>query len=283
MNHNEWPLVFFTLLSQLGCGMLLSALIAYGTNRAGIDWSSVKPDLLLSVTIVTGIALLISFFHLAKPLHAVYALGNLGSSWLSREILTISLFFAFVAISWFSIKYLPSKTVYHQVFIIMGIISGLALMYAMIRLYMIPTVPVWNRFSTPLGFLSSCLVLGPAAFRMLLVIIQKQAYTESVSGISGVLTIIFLTGLALHMFHILYAFPGSHEISPALDQGTPALAWKISGIFLLLAGGLAWVLSLARDPVMPLQWMAVAVFILVFMAEVAGRYQFYAHYFRVGI
>lgn len=92
MNY-EFPLVFFTVLTQLAVGVAvfaalkelgLPACTADGARSTRKDWLMVAAAALLGLTA--------SLFHLAHPLRAATALDNLGVSWLSREGLVFGLF-----------------------------------------------------------------------------------------------------------------------------------------------------------------------------------------------
>jgi anaerobic dimethyl sulfoxide reductase subunit B (iron-sulfur subunit) len=136
----EWSLVCFTLLLQIAAGLSLFLLAA--PNAAG---QSLVPALTL-------LAIVASFQHLGRKEVASGALVNLRSSWLSREILLTVVFL--VLGLWASTPFggLAGKVLLAA--------SGLFLIYGMARVYMLRTVPVWNRWTTPAGFLATALVLG---------------------------------------------------------------------------------------------------------------------------
>ena len=83
----EFPLVFFTVLTQLGIGLALAA--AWKTCFGG---AVVPRRLWLAALVATLAGLVASLFHLGAPLRAVTALNGLGHSWLSREGLVFGLF-----------------------------------------------------------------------------------------------------------------------------------------------------------------------------------------------
>ena len=79
--RTEWSLLAFTLLLPLLAGAQLASTL---TGRA------VLPA--FAVLALGGLAGGLSLLHLGRPLRAWRALSNLGSSWLSREILAFSIF-----------------------------------------------------------------------------------------------------------------------------------------------------------------------------------------------
>ncbi|MCK7483603.1 MAG: dimethyl sulfoxide reductase anchor subunit [Candidatus Moduliflexus flocculans] len=94
----EWPLVAFTVLGQAAVGIFvlfhLPFLARFRAPTYG--WRITWLVTLALVLLLAGLAVLVSFFHLRHPLRARFALSNLRSSWLSREILFELVFMALV-------------------------------------------------------------------------------------------------------------------------------------------------------------------------------------------
>jgi Fe-S-cluster-containing dehydrogenase component/DMSO reductase anchor subunit len=86
----EWPLVLFTLLSSLTVGLFLSGL----TN----NFSSSQKHLFILTLVFTAI---LSMLHLGKKNRAWRSILNFKNSWLSKEIVFFSLFFALVFIDFY--------------------------------------------------------------------------------------------------------------------------------------------------------------------------------------
>ena len=87
----EWPLIAFTVLSQLAAGLaVFLALPGRPASRKG--W--------LSIFVIGAAGLLLSLFHLGQPLRAPSALNGLGTSWLSAEALLFGIFTALAGITW---------------------------------------------------------------------------------------------------------------------------------------------------------------------------------------
>ena len=83
----EWSLVLFTLLAQTSIGIVISSqLVPIGDNKTA------KTALLFAVGIMAA-SLAVSLTHLGDPLGAYRTLANIGSSWLSREILFAGSYF----------------------------------------------------------------------------------------------------------------------------------------------------------------------------------------------
>src|SRR6056297_2418489 len=134
MHSTEWSLVFFTTISQLATGIMLFVLLFVFAKRQQGGPKLKQTSLYVSAGLMF-IALILSFLHLNNPLHSIYALSNLGTSWLSREILFVSLFlFCLVFISLIPFVKKP-KTGYYKTFILITTLVGIVLIYSMAMLY----------------------------------------------------------------------------------------------------------------------------------------------------
>lgn len=85
--RSEVPLICFTVFAPAAAGASLFAL-PLGGGRA----------LAAIVVLMVTTGMLASIAHLARPLRAPRSLAHLGSSWLSREILVVSAFWALAAL-----------------------------------------------------------------------------------------------------------------------------------------------------------------------------------------
>lgn len=158
----ERSLVLFTLLMQTAAGAYL---VSIGLQFWFGDSLSVLDTILLfrvAFWLVMGLSilgLLASFLHLGSARNAWYALSNLRSSWLSREIF-FALFFT-GGVSLFSILGANTRPglAMAALDVITGL-SGLALVYCMGRIYRLRTVPSWNKPLTGLNFWTTTLLLG---------------------------------------------------------------------------------------------------------------------------
>ncbi|MEA1898275.1 MAG: DmsC/YnfH family molybdoenzyme membrane anchor subunit [Bacteroidota bacterium] len=79
---NEWTLLLFTLMLPLLTAGLAGILAGY---------LFINPFLF---GFIATVSLLVSALHLGKPFRAVYAMRNISTSWLSREIFSYGLFYS---------------------------------------------------------------------------------------------------------------------------------------------------------------------------------------------
>jgi len=176
--RNEWSLIFFTLLIQLAVGsfIIIASLNCYSILKTETPLPKEFTNKILWLILAASlIALVSSFLHLGRPKNALLTLSNLGSSWLSREILFVILFLAIVGI--YSLLEFamnaPGKT--KMIVSIIGSIFGLLAVFSMAKLYMLETVPVWNSHHTMIQFFVTVFTLGLAC---LIIILLAGDYTK---------------------------------------------------------------------------------------------------------
>ena len=129
--HGYWSLVIFTLLGQAAAGMLI---LSFFSRTA--DTSRAKA---WAACILLGVGALASLEHLSDPTVSFYTITNVGTSWLSREILFVGLFGAGLLLWLITLNAWARR---------LAAILGLAFVYVMSRVYTIPTVPFWNSLFT---------------------------------------------------------------------------------------------------------------------------------------
>mgnify|MGYP001066255365 FL=1 len=165
-NHstmNESSLVGFTLLVQMSVGMFLCLGLGqlWADGRVGAETARqlTSPGFLAMLPLMAA-ALLVSLLHLGTPLNAWRSVANLRSSWLSREILFTLLFTLFAAL--FAVLHWQTwgaGWLRGLVWSLAAVLGGLA-WYAMLRIYLLRTVPGWNTWMTPVMYAISLLLLG---------------------------------------------------------------------------------------------------------------------------
>lgn len=152
----EWPLVIFTITLQLACGLALAVTLIDQKSQSGTP--KMVRILGMSIFPLTVIGIFSSFLHLGNPLHAVNSLLNLGSSWLSREVLFSGIFaLAALVYSYFWFKKRQSKRVF------LGFITtvlGLISIVSSSMIYLLPAQTAWNSGWVPMSFLGTTLLLG---------------------------------------------------------------------------------------------------------------------------
>ncbi len=292
MNSNDWPLVFFTVLSQLSVGILFAAFVLSFLlkNMDTPALAELRKTLIIVALVSIGVALIISFLHLASPQHAVYAITNTGSSWLSREILLAIMYFLSLLICFLSWQYdIPHRSMF-EYFFLASLLTGVILVWAIAGVYMIPTVPLWNSPSTPVAFFNTSLMLGSGAL-LVMMISQASRNAELPEIRTMQSTLFYMVAISVFVFLLCKMFleadlstvPGGF-VAPAVSSW-----WKTAQYIFLVAGFTILTYWFARhtatmpgEKVVAAYLVYVAV-LLLFFAELAGRYVFYASYYRIGI
>jgi len=151
--HPHWPLVFMLVLTQLSVGAF--AVLAL------LDRLGAEMGLFVSAFASLGLAgmsLGASTFHLGRPAYAWRALKGLRRSWLSREVLTLSLF-AGAASAYAGMLFLDLQS--RDLVGLATVVFGIAGVTSSARIYVVKARPAWYSSYTVTEFFSTALMLGP--------------------------------------------------------------------------------------------------------------------------
>ncbi len=274
MAAREWPLVAFTLLSQLAAGCFFSIVLPLCFSRPGAGPAAralrIWAPAVLAVILAAAAA--VSFFHLGHPFRAYRVLANLRTSWLSREIVSELAFLAglstLAALAFFG----AGEGRASRAVAILTSVAALAFLASMTRLYMLTTVPVWNTVSTPLSFGLSAGLLGALGAAGVAVFVLRDAGAAR-PWIAAALGLVALAVLAGLFVAPLYGPAGVRD-APALFPPA-ARSWPLHGarLGLLAAGGIALAALVAGRGGFKVPFAAAA--LAVAAAEVVGRFLFY--------
>lgn len=289
MSINPWPLICFTLLIQMsvGCfiisetaGLILSRRFSSEALRLLRLYSRIL------VLVLSCLAGALCFLHVTKPWRSLRTLNNLEFSWLSREIFCL---FCFILIVAAGAIFERRRGRGQSVWLLMGGLSGFFLVVAMFRLYMLPTVPVWNHYTTPSIFLLVCILLGTQLMAASWTFYLKksdislfqeirthwnQKILVRIENLSLVVAVILIL-----LFLLLFVQNPAYRNKTVLSLFR--LGLLLCGILLLLKGWIPVRPSSLKNP--PNHQYVYIVFIVLLLAEILGRYLFYAVYFRLGL
>jgi anaerobic dimethyl sulfoxide reductase subunit C (anchor subunit) len=307
MDIREWALITFTLLAQMAVGafLVLGVVHFFALRAAGAEQADRLSDrALLAIGPIVVLALVVSLFHLGNPLNAYRAVANLATSWLSREILASVLFAGLGAVfAFMQWRKLGSFTVRAVVAGVAALI-GLFLVYSMAMVYQLPTQPAWNTLATPITFFATALLLGVFAVGTAFVV--NYAYVQRTQPgcgeqqcqlLRGALRWIAVSAVVLLGIQLMAAPLQVAYLAAAPEAAARASAERMFGEFGLLFGlrlllvfvgaGVLGVFlyqnaqSAGRERV--LGTLTYAAFALVLVAEVLGRYIFYAAHVKIGL
>ncbi|MFO7924064.1 MAG: DmsC/YnfH family molybdoenzyme membrane anchor subunit [Bacteroidales bacterium] len=287
MTGSTWSLVFFTLFAQAAFGLIVAlAVFAAGKQPVvRIVYVNVR-------TLVTGIALVLmaaalvfSFFHLGSPEKALYAASNLRSSWLSREILVVSVFSVVLLVWYIMQKADAAGKLANRYMRNISVLAGALMVFTMARLYMVPTIPAWDSAGTLVLFYSSGILLGTPF--LLALIIPSYITGPERPGYYFFIPVMAILIISAFLVRILFMFFHDPAIeNPALPPADiPLLLYVFHYIFLTAGITLITLRIFFLSGTSARAWKLFLLLSLVFIftGEIIGRYIFYAGYFRVGV
>ena len=286
MINSEWDLVFFTLIAKMSVGAFIfqEILIHYGSHSHP-DILKLKNRMLWILLPLMVMAVFLSFFHLGKPEHAKYSLDNLRTSWLSHEILMISVFTFLLAAYAFVFRIWPGRLRLLRIISILSIISGILLIFSMIKIYMLKTIPIWNSYTTAIEFILCSLILGGTLLLVLFERLTDGATFEEVSYLKSkikILSIIVFIALLADSGNSIYLYFQEQHFA-----GIPEMvaSYGIIKLFLQIIALLIFflhIISFQKHHKFIFSRMAI-VFIILLVAEIIGRYGFYISYASPGV
>lgn len=282
MFAEEWPLMMFTLFCQLAVGTFTLLTLAQTLLSAKDSELAVKltrPGF-IAVGPIMALALVLSLFHLGKPLGAYLSISNLGTSWLSREIFTAGAFIILWLVGFIFGRQGKSSSVLNWLTVLLGLLAVLS----MAGIYSSSIRPAWTDANTFIAFYGTTLLLGVlGASVFILYGTRNNNLTPEIVAVLKKLGIIAAVAL---LFPLLYLPVFISHLSGAGAAGLMS-AQMIDGYAFQII--LRWVLSLsglalfahvlyrqakAAQPVpMSMVYTALA---LVLVGEFLGRYLFYA-------
>ena len=308
METREWALIVFTILSQMSIGafVVLGIVHFFAVRKAGpaeADRLSDRALLAIGPTLVLG--MVASFFHLGNPLNGPLAVSNLATSWLSREILLVVSFCivgaVFALMQW---RKIGTPRIRNGLALIAALI-GLAQVYSMSMVYVLPTQPYWSvPFATPLAFFITTFLLGALSIGSALVanyayVRRKQPacaetqcalLRDTVKGIA--VAAVVLLGIQLVAAPLqLSLLAGQGE--PAAIESAGRLTQEFGVLYglrlvLVFVGAGLFGLFLYRNASVAgrerlMGNVVYTAFAFVLVAEVVGRFLFYAAHVKIGL
>lgn len=285
MDLNEWSLVLFTMLAQMSAGIMATLFIVELLYPSRAVFMRLRRRAGSVALAGMAAALVFSFLHLGSPFRAYYALSNIDSSWLSLEIFFASAYLGLLFIWWMSLRRTWLQSLWMTLLHAVVVATGLILIYAMARVYMIPTVPLWDTPTTFLRFFATAFLLGPAALLTILVRLESPAMLQDEKAQVGriVLLILLLMVVVRLMFAWMVSSPQLETVAYEIPR--VPLFFSIMQTGLLILGALIcgrWGYQVLVIKNTRISWLSWA-FIFFLIAELTGRYFFYANFYRIGL
>lgn len=306
MNLREWALPLYTVLIQLAIGALLGLWVIKSLATAKIGAAEIRriikrPVLVILLTIV--VAMVGAHFHLSRPFQSYLAVLNLGSSWLSREILFTFLLFvsvgALAALQSFGSPHPRLEGWLGWV----AIGFGLASIFCMSEIYNLPAQAAWNSRLTTLSFYATTVLVGLMALIALLVMdfsfsqaqdgeaskARAQIVQSSIVWFTIIAVVMAVFVLLLNLDQVLTLQAGNEyartSLQLLLGLYGPLFVARLAAV-VAGAGSLVfaiWELRRKMKSITELIMPVYFAFLLGLIAEILGRFLFYATHIRQGI
>ena len=266
---DQLSLVFFTVLAQAAAGM---SLVLCALQLTGVRPQSGNLYLRGYVIVLPllAIAAVASFSHLGQPLRAFNVINGLfHGSPLSWEILAVGVYGSaalLVAVLHGPQHHLLVKypLVKQPLFSLLAAATGVLMVYAISRVYNLPTVQAWHSHWTPLQFITTMLLLGFCLVGCLLVMSDEDEPALIKTG--AVLSL----SLAMTQLPMLMQFVGQMEGYTGYQMGT---VLPLVRMVFLATGAVFWLMPLLLGK-RSVTTMAAAVVCLL-ISELSGRAFFY--------
>lgn len=298
--------VIFTVFSQMSVGALIAMVIADFLAKSKEDAKFFETGAWVSVPVAV-IALIGILSHEARPMLAMMTMNtNLATSWLSREVLTLTIFVILAVIytiMWLlepeygSLKCFPIIPAIVAKFMplrklvgVLAAVIGLAFLGVSARAYMMVGLPSLNQPTTPVFFYVTALLAGVTAVAAVLSLkyMIKKAGDEPLArmlritmGIALVIVIVLIAGLlANHKFlapesaPTKYAGVAFEETLAGMTTGEYAtfyMARWVIGVGLALIFTVALALPLKKKNMTTAATLAILLFVVVLIGELLGR------------
>ncbi len=253
--HAHSPLVLMLVLTQMSVGAFTCLWLL---NRSG---AAAHETLLALISLVLAvISLGASTLHLGRPAFAWRALRALKTSWLSREVLMLSLF-AGIASAYAGLLLIASPQ--HSLAGMLTAISGVAGVFCSARIYIVLARPAWNSGLTIADFFATAFVLGPLLLRPF-GFADNHALADA--AVAGAVTQLVVQGLRLGWlsFSNVYELRGCAQLQ--LNHFREAFVIRLVSLIL---GGIVLPMTSA------LEWAAIAALTLALAGEFIGRWLFF--------
>ncbi len=307
MSHTAY--VVFTVFSQMAVGALIAMVIAdfiAKKDKATLKFFETGAWVCVPVAVIALIGILT---HEARPMLAMMTMNtNLATSWLSREVFSLTIFVILAVIytiMWLlepeygSLKKFPAIPSIVAKFMplrkpvgVLAAIVGFVFLGVSAKAYMIPTLPALNNPTTTLFFVVTALLAGITAVAAVLSVkylMKKEAeeplarYLWITVGIAFVTVIVLIVGLlvntsTLQIAETKYASVAQTETLTSMKTGEYAtlyIARWVIGVGLALVCLAAVVLPLRKKDLAKASALTIALFAVVLIGEILGRTVFF--------
>ncbi|HCC5837430.1 TPA: dimethyl sulfoxide reductase anchor subunit, partial [Citrobacter farmeri] len=271
----------FTVFGQCVVGgfIVLALALMKGDLRAETQQRVIT--CMFALWVLMGIGFIASMLHLGSPMRAFNSLNRIGSSALSNEIASGSIFFAVGGIGWLLAVLKKLSPALRNLWLLLTMVLGVLFVWMMVRVYnSIDTVPTWYSVWTPLGFFLTLLMGGALLGYLLLRVAGVDGWAMRLLPAISLLALAVSAIMSVMQGAELSTIHSSVQQASALvpDYGS-LMAWRIGILAVALC---CWIVPQLKgyQPAVPLLSVA---FILLLVGELIGRGVFYGLHMTVGM
>ncbi|GKX59802.1 dimethyl sulfoxide reductase anchor subunit family protein [Leminorella grimontii] len=281
---HEWPLVIFTLLMQLAIGCVVTVWYCQTFALSGMDGDkrlAVARPAILCALVIGAIGLLASMTHLGNPMHALYTLSHVASSWMSREILFTALFMALLFLT--AVVVLVKKKV-PTALLALTALAGVADIFVMSAIYDNSRFILWQGWGTYAGFYGSALMMGSLLGALCMQSPLRRLAEGDDAGLTVSLLRLFIVGILLATLAVIAMLAvATSGLTSSLSVGITSTAAAANvealtiGRYVLLAVALLLTVNYAvkKRQALPGGLLSLALVVTV-VGELLGRYAFFS-------
>ncbi|GAB2664023.1 dimethyl sulfoxide reductase anchor subunit family protein [Vibrio panuliri] len=247
---HELSLVFFTFLAQTAVGIV--TLSTFGFLIGKVERSG-HEKALWGAFVALALGGIASLTHLGQPLRALNALGAIGQSPMSNEIIATILFGGLLFAAIVCMKFRQGSNTVKAVSLF-STFAGVVLVHTIPTIYTIESVTAWNNIYTTIYMVLTALIMG-ATIVFFICDSRLFKYTALISLLVGII--------------LMPSYFGNIGLSSPSIFGEDALFWMLKLAF----AGLA-IVSLSSMKKGNTQFASLAV-VFVAASEIAGRIGFF--------
>lgn len=302
MNTREYALMIFTILAQLSVGMFFVLMVvrAYAVKKIGLDKTSRLMKLpVYTVLPMMALAMIASLFHLGNVTHVIGAVPNLGTSWMSREVVLAVIFIIAVAVYTFLYWRKSGSEAVLSLVGWVSVVVGLVLIYAMSMTYMLPAQPSFNTFATPINFFVTTILLGALGFATTMMVSYGQLKGKDLADKEMVgttlqwvaLLTLLMLGIEFLVLPLYMGYLSTQGVAALKSLGM--MVGEFGGVLvirliLVFIGAGVMAAYLYRNATVlsaekTLATYVYSAFVLVLISELLARFLFYATQYRIGV
>lgn len=284
MNVHDWSLILYTLCLQSAVGIYVASRLALWNEES----KEARMRFLYLALGLGVVGVLASVTHLGYPLNALKTMNNLGTSWLSREILLTVLFGVTGIASVILERQEVGSVQTRNGWAVLTSLVGVGLIFVMSMIYRTTAFPAWAHVSTTLVFFATAGLIGTTVVFAGLCCRKEGEEPRALTGlVVGAMSMLALqvVALALHGVYLGTAGPEAQATATLIMKNWSVLYW---GQIVCLAAGAGILMPLVWRRAAQQQWaqtpqFAGALVALVALGELAGRVVFYATRVKIGL